>query len=99
MGVVEYNEIKTDVRKFMRNRNLALIAVLLFLPIVGESATGKIIQLSEHVSLIPGPVNGVSIQKDSARLVVYGDPTGEIKDAEIVLLTQSHVSEPGAGPS
>jgi glyoxylase-like metal-dependent hydrolase (beta-lactamase superfamily II) len=77
------------VRKFMRHRNLAVIAVLLFLPLAGKSATEKIIQLSEHVSLIPGPVNGVSIEKDNARLVVYGDPTGNIEDAEMVLFTHS----------
>jgi len=73
----------------MRNRNAAIIAFVLFLPLVGKSATEKIIQLSEHVSLIPGPVNGVSIEKDNARLVVYGDPTGKTEGAEMVLFTHS----------
>jgi glyoxylase-like metal-dependent hydrolase (beta-lactamase superfamily II) len=41
------------------------------------------------VSFIPGPVNGVSIEKDNARLVVYGDPSGKIENAEMVLFTHS----------
>ena len=73
----------------MRNRIASVITVLLFLPLVGKSGTETVIQLSEHVSLIPGPVNGVSIEKDNARLVVYGDPSGKIEDAEMVLFTHS----------
>ena len=73
----------------MRNLNAAAIAVLLFLPLIGKSGTEMVTQLSEHVSLIHGSVNGVSIEKDNAHLVVYGDPTCEIEDAEMVLFTHS----------
>jgi hypothetical protein len=47
----------------------------------------EITPLSEHVSLIRGPVNGVIIEKDDARLVLYGDPSGKIAKPEIVLFT------------
>ena len=73
----------------MLNRTAAVISVLLVLPLVVKSGTDTVIQLSEHVSLIPGPVNGVSIEKDNTRLVIYGDPIGEIEDAEMVLFTHS----------
>lgn len=67
-------------------------AVIFLLPLVSladqaqAEADGK---LSDHVSLIPEPVNGVCIEKDNARLVVYGDPAGTIEQAEMVLFTDS----------
>ena len=73
----------------MRNLTAAVIALLLVLPLVGQSKTETVIQLSKHVSIIPGPVNGISISKDDAHLVVYGDPAGKIKNAEIVMFTHS----------
>jgi len=73
----------------MRNLIAAIIAVLSILFSVGVSSANTAIQLSEHVSFIPGPVNGVSIEKDNARLVVYGDPTGKIEKTEMVLFTHS----------
>jgi len=66
-----------------------MIALLLILSLASQSYGDVAIQLSNHVSLIPGPINGVSIEKDNARLVVYGDPTGKIDKAEMVLLTHS----------
>ena len=71
----------------MRNLIAAIIAVLSILFSVGVSSANMTIQLSEHVSFIPGPVNGVSIEKDNARLIVYGDPTDKIENAEMVLFT------------
>jgi len=73
----------------MRNLIAAIIAVLSILFSVGVSSANMAIQPSEHVSFIPGPVNGVSIEKDNARLVVYGDPTGKIEKTEMVLFTHS----------
>lgn len=73
----------------MRNRTAAVIGVLLVLPLAGKSGAETVIQLSKHVLLIPGPVNCVSIEKDNARLVVYGDPAGKIENAEMVLFTHS----------
>jgi len=69
---------------------IALIIAVASVPLAAVASDGKpVIQLSRHVSLIPGPVNGVSIEKDNARLVVYGDPTGKIDNAEMVLFTHS----------
>jgi len=82
-------KIKINMEKSMRNRTAAVIAVLLVLPLAGKSGAETVIQLSKHVLLIPGPVNGVSIEKDNARLVVYGDPAGKIENAEMVMFTHS----------
>ena len=73
----------------MQNLFAVIIAVLSSLFVAGESRGEPAIQLSDHVSFIPGPVNGVSIEKDNARLVVYGDPSGKIENAEMVLFTHS----------
>jgi len=73
----------------MRNLIATIITVLSILFLAVESRGEPAIQLSDHVSFIPGPVNGVSIEKDNARLIVYGDPTGKIENAELVLFTHS----------
>jgi len=73
----------------MRNLIATLIAVLLILSLAGRSYGDAAIRLSDHVSFIPGPVNGVTIEKDKVRLVVYGDPAGKIDKAEMVLFTHS----------
>ncbi len=73
----------------MRNLIAVIIAVLSILFLAGVSSGEPAIQLSDHVSFIPGPVNSVSIEKDNARLVVYGDPSGKIENAEMVLFTHS----------
>jgi glyoxylase-like metal-dependent hydrolase (beta-lactamase superfamily II) len=73
----------------MRNLLTAILAVLSILLLAGKSSGESVVRLSEHVSLIPGSVNGVSIEKDNASLVVYGDPTGIIENAEMVLFTHS----------
>jgi hypothetical protein len=59
------------------------------LPLAGKSGAETAIQLSKHVLLILGPVNGVSVEKDNARLVIYGDPAGKIENAEMVMFTHS----------
>jgi len=71
----------------MRNLIATIIVIVLILSVVDQSCANTTIQLSEHVSLIPGPVNGVSIEKDNAHLVVYGDPASKINNAEMVLFT------------
>jgi glyoxylase-like metal-dependent hydrolase (beta-lactamase superfamily II) len=73
----------------VRSPSIAIIAVLSILFLNTETSGQPLIQLSEHVSLIPGPVNGVCVGKDNARLVVYGDPAGVIENAEMVLFTHS----------
>jgi len=73
----------------MRKLISTIIGVLFILSLVSQSYGVEVIQLSDHVSLIPGPVNGVSIERDDASLVIYGDPVGKIKKAEMVLFTHS----------
>ena len=73
----------------MRNLIAAIIAVLSILFSAGVSSGEPAIQLSDHVSFIPGPVNCVSIEKDNARLIIYGGPAGKIENAELVLFTHS----------
>ena len=73
----------------MRNSIAVIIAIASVLLAAVASGGEQVIRLSEHVSLIPGPVNGVSIEKDNARLVIYGDPAGTIENAEMVLFTHS----------
>lgn len=73
----------------MRNLMTTIIALLLILFIAGRSYGEAAIPLSEHVSFIEGPVNGVSIEKDGARLIVYGDPADKIDKADMVLFTHS----------
>jgi glyoxylase-like metal-dependent hydrolase (beta-lactamase superfamily II) len=73
----------------MRKLIIIMVALLPTLSLASQSDGDTPIRLSEHVTLIPGPINGVSIEKDNARLVVYGDPTGKIDKAEMVLFTHS----------
>ena len=71
----------------MQNLIATIIVVVLIFSVVDQSWANTTIQLSEHVSLILGPVNGVSIEKNNACLVVYGDPASKINNAEMVLFT------------
>lgn len=80
------HELKGDI---MRNLIKAIITLGLILSLAGRSCGEDAVRLSEHVSLIPGPINGVSIERDGERLVVYGDPAGKIDKAEMVLFTHS----------
>ena len=54
-------------------------------------------KLSEHIRLIDGPINSVVIEKDDHRLVVYGAPVGEVKQADMVLFTHSRRDVAWAG--
>ncbi|MBN2315790.1 MAG: MBL fold metallo-hydrolase [Sedimentisphaerales bacterium] len=73
----------------MRNLIISIIVFSLILSLSGLSYGEEITQLSEYVSLIRGPVNGAIIEKDDARLVLYGDPSGKMSNAEMVLFTHS----------
>ncbi len=79
-----------SVEHFIMKSLIAASVVLLpLLSLAGQSGGEATVKLSDHVSLIPGPVNGACIEKDNARLVIYGDPTGKIEQAEKVLFTHS----------
>ncbi|MBI5386174.1 MAG: MBL fold metallo-hydrolase [Verrucomicrobia bacterium] len=45
--------------------------------------------LPAGLSLIPGPVNGVLIEREGKYLAVYGDPSGRHLTADMVLLTHA----------
>ncbi|HIG28353.1 MAG TPA: MBL fold metallo-hydrolase [Verrucomicrobiales bacterium] len=71
------------------NRTLIFFGLLLTI-VVGISSRAEaenIHQLSSHLKWIPGPVNGVLINKGDKSLAIYGDPRSEPDAAEIVLLT------------
>ncbi|UCD48535.1 MAG: prolyl oligopeptidase family serine peptidase [Phycisphaerales bacterium] len=53
--------------------------------------------LSSSVRLIPGPVNGVMIERSGHRLVVYGDPSGTVPRADMVLFTHGRRDVSWAG--
>ncbi len=53
------------------------------------SLAGAGIPLSPHVTVYPGTVNSVAIEKANRRLVVYGDPAHRFDQADIVLGTHA----------
>ncbi len=66
-------------------RNLATFLVLL---IVVATATGNAAEnITPHLLFQPGPVNGVLIDRDGARLSVYGWTDPDVESVEQVLLT------------
>ena len=73
----------------MRKIISTLIALVSLISLAGECHANEPARLSDHVSLIAGPVNGVVVEKGDARVVVYGDPAGIIEKAELVLFTHS----------
>jgi glyoxylase-like metal-dependent hydrolase (beta-lactamase superfamily II) len=73
----------------MRNLIGIIITILTVIFLTAGSNAEPVVQLSEHVSFVAGSINGVVIEKDNARLVVYGDPACIIKNAEMVLFTHS----------
>ncbi len=52
---------------------------------VAQDAT----RLSTSVRLLPGPINGVAIERNERTLVVYGDPSGTLQQADMVLFTHA----------
>ena len=43
--------------------------------------------ISDSVTLHTGAVNGVIVENDGKKLVIYGDPRDEIKKADMILFT------------
>lgn len=73
----------------MKNRVLTLVISLtiLFLDVICHAAI--VSNLSPHVRIYQGAVNGVFIEKDGQTLVVYGDPAKSLQKADMVLFTHS----------
>ena len=69
-----------------------LTPVLLAIVVACSYATARetaTVRLSPSVRLLPGPVNGVCIERDGHIVVVYGDPSGTLQQADVVLFTHS----------
>jgi glyoxylase-like metal-dependent hydrolase (beta-lactamase superfamily II) len=81
----------------MRNLVINGVAFVLTFYLSVHSSYAKVVQTSEHVWLIKGSVNGVVIEKDNSRLVIYGDPSGKIQKADMVLFTHSRRDAVWAG--
>jgi len=67
-----------------------LVPVLLaVLAIHSSAAAQSTARLSPSVRLLPGAINGVAVERDGRTLVVYGDPSGTIRQADMVLFTHA----------
>jgi glyoxylase-like metal-dependent hydrolase (beta-lactamase superfamily II) len=63
---------------------------------VGLSAA-EIVEVSEHLKVVRGPVNGALLQKNGKTLVVYGDPHGQPPGVDQVLFTSHRRDAAWAG--
>ncbi|HEY5916244.1 MAG TPA: hypothetical protein VIU13_02545, partial [Chryseolinea sp.] len=63
----------------------ALLSVLLFFVFSFQQAYSQ--KISPSVSIRPGAINGIFIERNGRTLAVYGDPGNEIKKADMVLFT------------
>ncbi len=62
-----------------------LLSVLLFFAFSFQQAYSQ--KISPSVSIRPGAINGIFIERNGRTLAVYGDPGNEIKKADMVLFT------------
>lgn len=70
-------------------RNSVIFRSIVILALAGMSDAGEVQKLSPRVSICRDAVNGVFIQSQGRRLVIYGDPAGRLKKADKVLFTDS----------
>ncbi len=69
-------------------RTLILSLGFLFVVVLGPTCYAQETQtVSDSVRVVAGPVNGVFVNRGGHRLVVYGDPSGTVQEADMVLLT------------
>ena len=83
----------------MTTRCFFLAGCLLMLSPSILGVAGGAETLSPHVSVSRGAVNGVAIERDGHRLVVYGDPQSDWKTADLVLFTHGRRDVVWAGRS
>ena len=79
-----------------RRHKLPAVASLIFW-VIATGRAGETIRLSPHVTVYRDAVNGVCIEKDGRRLVVYGDPAGHLTQADRVLFTHGRRDAAEAG--
>ena len=66
------------------------VSILLAVLAAYSSATAQdATRLSPSVRLLPGAINGVAVERDERTLVVYGDPSGTLRQADMVLFTHA----------
>lgn len=70
-------------------RNGIITGLLLLGIFAGASGAGNVRELSPHVSVCQDSVNGVFIEQAGRVLVIYGDPSGRLAQADKVLFTHS----------
>lgn len=63
--------------------------LLVVLATYSSGTTQDAARLSPSVRLLPGPVYGVAVQRNGRVLVIYGDPAGTIRQADMVLFTHA----------
>ncbi|GAI96314.1 unnamed protein product [marine sediment metagenome] len=66
---------------------VTIFALVLILATVCHAES--IVQLSPHVTIRQNSTNGVFITKDGRVLVIYGDPCGNLKKADMVFFTHN----------
>ena len=66
-----------------------LIASILWLTLPGVCDGYALVRLSPHVLVCQDTVNGVFIEDTGRTLVIYGDPSGCVEKADMVLFTHS----------
>jgi len=66
LGLAGTTQTIVNEEQSMRNSSVTIIAVLLISSLAGQSYCNTTVRLSEHVSLTPGSVNCVVIEKDNA---------------------------------
>lgn len=70
-------------------RKNIIIRSIVILALAGVARAGAVQELSPRVSICQDSVNGVFIESQGKRLVIYGDPAGRLEKAAKVLFTDS----------
>lgn len=76
-------------------------ALMLLVVLAAHSltTTNDFAQLSPSVRVLPGSISGVCVERNGRTLVVYGDPSGTIQQADMVLFTHARRDVVWAGRS
>ncbi len=69
-------------------KNIIIRSIVIF-ALAGISGADEVQELSPRVSICRDSVNGVFIESQGQRLVIYGDPAGRLEKAAKVLFTDS----------
>jgi glyoxylase-like metal-dependent hydrolase (beta-lactamase superfamily II) len=73
----------------MKRKIVNVTILVLILISTTESHAESVVKLSPHVTACNNSTNGVFITKDGRTLVVYGDPGGNLKKADMVLFAHN----------